>query len=1081
MRLTAPDGRGGVAWYGAPVSGILEAADSLTRLQAARAFIAQLPADARVCVVAPSYEAAADLLRPEVERRGALFGYARTTLPELAHELARPLMLEAGNVAMGGLAPTAMCARVIGELSATGELGRLSAVENQPGLARAVARTLDQLRMGGVDAAALRPQDDALARVLARYVEQLQARGLCDRADVHSHARAACTGERATAGDALLILDPVIEHRLEAELIGALMQAAPRTLCTLPAGDERARHLLQRFGDLEVEQRSPANASGGLEQLRQHLFERTAPTPGGDESLEILSAPGEGRECVEIARKLLWEAEAGTPFERMAVLCHAAAHYRPHIAEALRRAGIPAHFAAGSSRPDAAGRALLSLLACKAERLSATRFAEYLSLGVVPERTDAGEPPRGADASERFEPPTAQPDDTDEDDATEPSPLRRPRHWEKAIVDAAVMGGRDRWRRRLHALDAELSARLTRDPDPPERDAIERERADLAELTAYALPLIDALDTLPEATTWSGWLDALGALATRAIARPQRLLSVLAELQPMGELGPVSIEEVLRVLHQRLAELPSGAGSDRGGKVFVGTPQQARAMDFDVVCVVGLAEKIFPQKVREDPMLLDGSRRAIDAGLSTQPDAVAAERLALRLAAGAARRRLVLSYPRIDLDRVRPRVPSFYALEVLRAAEGELPGYDELMARAESATAARVGWPAPLDGQRAIDTAEHDLSVLQDVLVAPPEQTVGAARYLLSENPHLARALRFRARRWSVRAFTPADGLVEPGEGAAAALAGQRLEARAYSATALQAFASCPYRFLLQSVHRLRPQSRPEPLEQMDGLQRGRLFHDVQFSLLSRLRDADLLPVTDANLESAQRMLDEQLDDETQRMREQLAPAIERVFVDGVAQVRADLRQWLKRRAAQGGYTPRHFELAFGAQPGSRVDPDSSPEPVALACGIQLRGSIDLVEEHDGALRATDYKTGRATAPDPLVIGGGKVLQPLLYAQALQARFPGARVWGGQLSYCTAQGGFATRAVELDERAEGLAKLLAETVDGALQEGFLPAAPEPGACEHCDYRVVCGPYEEQRVARKDRGRLDALRKLRGAP
>ena len=136
---------------------------------------------------------------------------------------------------------------------------------------------------------------------------------------------------------------------------------------------------------------------------------------------------------------------------------------------------------------------------------------------------------------------------------------------------------------------------------------------------------------------------------------------------------------------------------------------------------------------------------------------------------GAAERSLVLSYPRIDLDRVRPRVPSFYALEILRAAEGRLPGYDELMARAESATLARVGWPAPLDGQRAIDTAEYDLSVLQEVLVAPPEQTVGAARYLLGENPHLARALRFRARRWSVRVCTPADGLGDPGPGAAAA------------------------------------------------------------------------------------------------------------------------------------------------------------------------------------------------------------------------------------------------------------------------------------------------------------------------
>jgi len=30
----------------------------------------------------------------------------------------------------------------------------------------------------------------------------------------------------------------------------------------------------------------------------------------------------------------------------------------------------------------------------------------------------------------------------------------------------------------------------------------------------------------------------------------------------------------------------------------------------------------------------------------------------------------------------------------------------------------------------------------------------------------------------------------------------------------------------------------------------------------------------------------------------------------------------------------------------------------------------------------------------------------------------------------------------------------------------LPAAPREGACEHCDYLPICGPYEEERVARR---------------
>src|SRR5207245_6491489 len=95
-----------------------------------------------------------------------------------------------------------------------------------------------------------------------------------------------------------------------------------------------------------------------------------------------------------------------------------------------------------------------------------------------------------------------------------------------------------------------------------------------------------------------------------------------------------------------------------------------------------LAVTLFPRKIVEDPILLDAYRRALDVpALATQPARVGAERLALRLAVGAARGRVVLSWPRVDIEQARPRVPSFYGLEALRAASGPLPGFAELDAR----------------------------------------------------------------------------------------------------------------------------------------------------------------------------------------------------------------------------------------------------------------------------------------------------------------------------------------------------------------------------------------------------------------
>ena len=54
-------------------------------------------------------------------------------------------------------------------------------------------------------------------------------------------------------------------------------------------------------------------------------------------------------------------------------------------------------------------------------------------------------------------------------------------------------------------------------------------------------------------------------------------------------------------------------------------------------------------------------------------------------------------------------------------------------------------------------------------------------------------------------------------------------------------------------------------------------------------------------------------------------------------------------------------------------------------------------------------------------------------------------------------------------------------IDGEIARGFLPAAPQRGACALCDYRPVCGPLEERRTAKKDHDELDALQQLRNMP
>ena len=218
------------------------------------------------------------------------------------------------------------------------------------------------------------------------------------------------------------------------------------------------------------------------------------------------------------------------------------------------------------------------------------------------------------------------------------------------------------------------------------------------------------------------------------------------------------------------------------------------------------------------------------------------------------------------------------------------------------------------------------------------------------------------------------------------------------------------------------------------------------------------------------------------RYRDDLAPAIERVWDDGVASVRADLRTWLGLTAdAATAWVPWRFELSFGLPVGRRnADPASSAEPVQLDIGVRLRGSIDLVEKsRAGAIRATDHKTGRVRAQDDTLVGGGETLQPVLYALALEKLVPGTPVESGRLYYCTQTGKFTPVEIRLGQEARDSARAVVEAIGDALEEGFLPAAPNRGACTYCDYASVCGPNEELRTRRKRREPLAALSKLRG--
>jgi ATP-dependent helicase/nuclease subunit B len=669
---------------------------------------------------------------------------------------------------------------------------------------------------------------------------------------LESAIEAVQSGKHALLGLPTLLLDLRPDNDLEREFVEELSRKA---------------------GSLEhatADTKAAVRHDRALQGLQRQLFAEQVTTPADPQGVAFFSASGEALECVEIARKIL---ASGLTFDACAVLLRSPGRYQPLIEDAFRRAGIEAWFTRGTVRPDPAGRSFLALLHCAEENLTASRFGEYLS-------HEQREHPYG---------------------------------WERLLVDAAVIGGSDRWERRLAGLAAELQDRLAEAEDEPARKRIVWPADRLEKLAAFALPLIERLAELRAPRRWGEWLDGLRPLAEADLDSPEGVLDLLDELEPMRDLGPATLTDVVRILGENLGTLRREPKGTRFGRVFVGSIEEARGLVFQLVFVPGLCEGTFPKPHFDDP-LLAGNLAELEAG----------ERLLLRQACAAATKQIVLSWPRIELSSGRVRVPSFYVLEAARAASGSAMDRRAIERSAEQDIETRIGWPAPNDPRHALDETEYDLARLRPAMAA--KATPGLAAYLTQISPTLTRSLRARWSRWN-RKWSTADGLILTPSSALKPLDRFRISARSYSPSALQLFACCPYRFALSAAMGLSPLKEASALERLDPVTRGNLFHEVQKRLVPALNG---YPADQTAFSNASKELDRILDETASEFAERLAPAIDQIWKNEVERLRADLRAWLVCVATeQTGWVP--------------VEPEQTFRDKAIAGGWKLSGRMDLV------------------------------------------------------------------------------------------------------------------------------------------
>ena len=1058
--------------------------------------------------------------RERAARDGALVGAVARGLDSLALELAQPELVAAGLRSPSGAAELAVVTQVVHDAGKRRELDRFSGVADGPGLARRLHLTFAEFRAAGVSPARVAAADATLGRLYRESAGELERAGFADRCRVlEAAARQLDAGGGPIPRRPLVLLDPKLGEPLMRGLVSRLAERAAEVFVTCPDADRATLAALEAMGGRAAEAPGGGSSSGRdgeavVSAVQRRLFRAGADPPGGhfrervEDGLSVVGAPGPAAEALEIVRAFLREAGRGVRFDRMAVLVDDPPAYVPALAEAFGRAAVPVFFETGAEPPSRAGRAFLALLDTALGGLSAEAFLEYLSL----DADRRGGPEEDEDEADR----TAVPgDDGNGPDGGEPAEAREEtsaavRLREQLVLEAGVIGGLDRWERRLERLASRLADEEREAAGETgaagDADAVEerrRRREELARLQAEALPLLRRLSKLPGEATLGQWVEALGGLARAALRDPGPVLAALGATAPMAEFGPLTLAEVRRELAGRLLDArgrsPGESPGERQGRVLVAPIGGARGLAFEVVAIPGLSEGAFRSGLREDPILPDRLRREFGDDLATGPDRLESVRLRLSLAVGAAVRRLVLSYSSLDVVEGRPQVPSYYFAEALRAALGKTPTLDGIADLAGRESAVRRGLRAPKRPEWALDRREFDLASISRALSPeedapdgdsprPGESAEGAAAYLLRDE-RLAAALRQEYMRDS-RVWQRADGFLRPGPEAAAALGRHRPTARAYSATGLETYAKCPYRFYLKNIVRLRPVERPAPLTQVDALTRGSLVHEVFFELGQRLRELGLTPLSKDRLEDALRLLDEVFEPVAASFREEAAPEIERIWNDQMDGLRSDFRGYLEREA-DSGFRVVANELTFGMAPVGPADPASRREPAILPGGLRLRGSIDAVEEAaDGTRRVTDYKSGRISvrpSEDRHTLFGGEALQPVLYAFAQEA-LTGKPTQVGRLYYTTLRGQYHQTLVSTGTpEARGLLLRFTDFLERAVAEGRFPAAPNSNPrfseCGYCDYLSICGPGPAAHGERKNpEGRaLAEVREVRALP
>ncbi|MBI3313744.1 MAG: exodeoxyribonuclease V subunit gamma [Candidatus Omnitrophica bacterium] len=397
-------------------------------------------------------------------------------------------------------------------------------------------------------------------------------------------------------------------------------------------------------------------------------------------------------------------------------------------------------------------------------------------------------------------------------------------------------------------------------------------------------------------------------------------------------------------------------------KVQVYDVSLARQKEYRVVYVAGLLEKKFPVQIKEDAVLSDWERRLFnevrkDEVLKERLPRQSIERYLFYLAVTRAREKLILTYPRLDLEG-REALPSWYVSEVKALFDDSL-----IIKNIQKQNLAR---PFP-ELEQVITARELEMSVMGELWAAPKDgsQKEPLILYLVNEllkNENSRE--KFRRAFYEIR-----EELTDTRIAGTAAFRALEL-----SPTSLEKYAGCPFKYFADRALELR-----DPEEDETSRTRGTILHKVLEEFFKAWSGRP------GNFKDPEKIREKIIPWLDEALREN--PFINEKKYQFELEY-ASLLEILERftgeeleRLSQAPLKPRYFEFGFGMEEGGAPSLEIELEKGEK---FKIRGKIDRidvdVEEKAGLV--IDYKTSREFKKDDLKTGAA--LQLPIYLLVLE-------------------------------------------------------------------------------------------------